>query len=60
MTVLPNLIVLVYKKAIQQTIIITVSYIQNFIHYSAAKVNSIYRGNYWGSSVWISMQQVIY
>ena len=26
----------------------------------AVKVNSIYRGNYWGSSVWILTQQVNY
>ena len=30
----------------------------NFIQRPAVKVNFIYRGNYWGSSTWISMQQV--
>jgi len=30
----------------------------NFIQHSEVKVNSISRGNYWGSSVWISTQQV--
>jgi len=29
------------------------NYIQNFIHYPAVKVNSIFRGTYLGSSIWI-------
>jgi len=37
-----------------------VNYIQNFIQHSAFRVNSICRVNYWGSSVWISPQQVNY
>jgi len=31
-----------------------------FIQHPAVKINSICRGNYWGSSVWISIQQVNY
>jgi len=37
-----------------------VNYIQNFIQHPAFRVNSICRVNYWGSSVWISPQQVNY
>jgi hypothetical protein len=33
-------------------------YVKTFIQQSAVKVNSIYRGNYWGSSMWIPTQQV--
>ena len=36
------------------------NYVQNFIEHSALKVNSICRGNYWGSWMWILMQQVNY
>jgi len=36
------------------------NYVQNFIQNPAVKVNSICRGNYWGSPMWISTQQVIY
>jgi len=32
---------------------------QNCIRHPAVKVNSICRGNYWGSSVWISGQLLI-
>ena len=35
-------------------------YIENFVQHPAVKVNSICRGNYWGSSMWISMQQLNY
>jgi hypothetical protein len=35
-------------------------YIQNFIPHPAVKVNSVCRGNYWGSSLWILTQQVNY
>jgi len=31
--------------------------VQNFIQHPAVKINSICRGNYWGSSVWISTDQ---
>jgi len=50
---------------IKQTAVITdayhlVSYVQNFIQHPSVKVNSRCRGNYWGSSMWTSMQQVNY
>ena len=32
------------------------NYVQNFVQHPALKVNSICRGNYWGSSMWILMQ----
>jgi len=32
----------------------------NFIQHPARKVNSICRGNYWGSPMWISMQHINY
>ena len=49
-------------RAIKQTAVIIQPYhfncyIYNFIQHPAVKVNCICRGNYWGSSVWISMQQ---
>jgi hypothetical protein len=34
--------------------------IQIFIQHPVFKVNSICRANYWGSSMWISTQQVNY
>jgi len=34
--------------------------VQNFIQHPAVKVNSICRGNYWGSSMWSLTQQVNY
>jgi hypothetical protein len=37
-----------------------VNYVPNFIQHPAFRVNSICRVNYWGSSVWISPQQVNY
>jgi hypothetical protein len=36
----------------------SISYVQNFIQHLSVKVKSIYRGKYWGPSVWISTQQV--
>ena len=36
------------------------NYVKNFIHHPAVTVNSIRRGNYWGSSMWILTQQVNY
>ena len=33
---------------------------QNFIQHPALKVSSICEGNYWGSSMWLSTQQVDY
>jgi hypothetical protein len=35
-------------------------YVQNFIQHPALKVNSICRGNYWGSKMWTLTQQVEY
>ena len=40
--------------------IASVNYVQNIIQYPAVKVNPICRRNYWGLSVWISTQRVIY
>jgi len=37
-----------------------VNYVQKFTQYFAVKTNSIYSENYWGSSVWISTQQILY
>jgi len=37
---------------------IEVLYAQNIIQHPALKVYSICRGNYWGSSIWISTQRV--
>jgi len=34
------------------------NHLQNFIQHSALKVNSICEGNYRGSSMWLSTQQV--
>jgi len=36
------------------------NHLQNFIQHPAVKVNSICEGNYRGSSMWISTQQVDY
>jgi len=36
------------------------NYVKNFIQHPAVKVNSISRGNYWGSSVWILTQHINY
>jgi hypothetical protein len=47
-------------RAIKQTLVNYRDISQNFIQYPAVKVNSICRGNYWGSSAWIFTQQVIY
>jgi hypothetical protein len=35
-------------------------YIQNFIQHPAVKVNSIFGGNFWVSSVWFSTPQINY
>ena len=50
-------------RVIKQTVIIIehvtfASYIQNFIQHHTVKFNPIGRGNNWGSSVWISTQQI--
>jgi len=51
------------KKSIKQIVVIVeahnfVIYLQSFIQHSTVKVNSIRRGNYCGSSVRISTQQI--
>jgi len=53
------------RRVIKQIVVIIeafsfFSYLQNFIQNPAVKVHSIWRGNYWGSSVWILTQQVSY
>jgi hypothetical protein len=53
------------RRAIKQIVEIIktftfVNYVQNFIQHSSVKFNSLRRGNYWGSSVGISTQQVNY
>jgi len=53
------------RRAIKQIIIIMGAYHfyqlrTKFYPTSAVKVNSICRGNYWGSSMWISKNQVNY
>jgi hypothetical protein len=60
-----SIIVPIYRKGAKQTVVIIEAFhfancIQKFIQHSALKVKSIYRRNYWGSSVWISKQQVNY
>jgi hypothetical protein len=60
-----SIIVPIHKKGIKQ-IVITIgrttfaNYIQNFIQHPALEVNSICRGNYGGSSMWISTQYFNY
>ena len=44
----------------QILVIIEANYVQNFIQHPAVKVNSICRGNYWGTSMWIWTQHVNY
>jgi len=53
------------RWAIKQTVVIIGAYqfanhLQNFIQHPAVKVNFICRGNYWGSSKFITTQQVNY
>jgi hypothetical protein len=48
------------RRAKKQIYITFANYVQNFIQHPALKVNSIHRGNYWGSSMWISMHQMNY
>jgi len=43
------------RRAIKQTV---GTIYKNFVQHPAVKVNSICRGNYWGSSMLISTQQV--
>jgi len=60
-----RLLYLFIRRVIKQIVVILrhitfANYIQNVIQHLAVKVNSICRGNYWGSSVWILMQQITY
>jgi len=53
------------ERVIKQIVVIIEAYhfcqlCTNFIQHAAVKANSIRRGNCWGLSVWISMQQVDY
>jgi len=49
------------RKVIKQIVIIITAYhFANYEQNSAVKVNSLCRGNYWRSSVWISKQQLNY
>jgi hypothetical protein len=55
----PKQMFIIYILRAQQTVVIIGAYhsvncIQNFIQHSAVTVNSICRGNYCGSSMWIS------
>jgi len=36
------------------------NHVQNFVQRPDIKIDSICKGNYWGSSVWISTQQFSY
>jgi hypothetical protein len=50
------------RRAIKHTEVIIgpitfANYVQNVIQHPALKVNSIYRENFWGSTMWISTQQ---
>ena len=53
------------RRAIKQTVVILEAYhcvnnVQNFIQLVAVEANSIFRGNCWGSSMWISTQKINY
>jgi len=53
------------RRAMKQIVVIIAAYqfsnyIQNSTQHSPVKVNSICRRNYWGSSMWILMQQANY
>jgi hypothetical protein len=53
-----SIVVPINKKGDKQIVVIIeayhfVNYVQNFIQHPSVKVNSIIRGNYWVSSVWI-------
>ena len=56
-----SIIVPIHKKG-DKTDVMTIgachfcNYVQNFVQHPALKVNSICRGNYWGSSMWIPTQ----
>jgi hypothetical protein len=52
------------RRVIKQIVVIIEAYhfcqLQNFIQCAAVKVNSVCRGYYWESSMWIAKQQVKY
>jgi hypothetical protein len=53
------------RRAIKQTVVITRVYHfcqlrTKFVQHPVVKVYSIYRGNYWGSSMWISTSDHIF
>jgi hypothetical protein len=56
-----SIIVSIYKKGDKTDCsnrhMTFVNYVQNFTQHPAVKFNSICRGKYWGSSIWISTQQ---
>ena len=55
------IIVPIHKKGDKTDCNITfANHLQNFIQHPTLKVNSICEGNYWGSSMWLSTQQVDY
>jgi predicted DNA-binding protein len=56
---------LLIRRVIKHSVAITEAYhfcqnVQNNIQHPVVKVNSICRGNYWGSSLCISKQQINY
>jgi len=58
-----SIILLIYKKGNKQNVVIIEAYYfcqlhTKFIQHHAVKVNSICRGNNWGSSIWILTQQI--
>ena len=53
------------RRVIKQIVVIIEAFhfcqaVQNFIHHPAIKASYKDRGNYWGSSIWISTQQIHY
>jgi hypothetical protein len=43
----------------REVLLLSTSY-KNSIEYPALKVKSIHRSNYWGSSMWVSTQEIRY
>jgi len=61
--VVESITVPIYKNGDKQAVVIIGAYhfayyIQNFVQHPAVRVKSTCRGNYWGSSMWISIQQL--